>query len=163
MTKRELPLRGRLFDLLSCETGQALAETSLTIPFFLLVLLGSVDLARAAYTGIEVTNAARAAVQYAAQNSATAADTSAIQSAASADASNLSGLKTTVSVSGICSDGSTCSETGGACQPTDCSASHIETILTVDSSATFAPMFPMPAIPNGLTMHGHAVQKVLNH
>jgi Flp pilus assembly protein TadG len=163
MIEKKLLLQRRLFDLFSCETGQALAETSLTIPFFLLVLLGSVDLARAAYTGIEVTNAARAAVQYAAQNSATAADTSAIQNAASADGSSLSGLTTSVSVSGICSDGSSCSGTGGSCYATDCSGSHIETILTVDSSATFAPMFPMPGIPSALTMHGHAVQKVLNN
>ena len=163
MINGKLPLWRCLLGFFTCETGQALAEMSLTVPFFLLVLLGAVDLARAAYAGIEVTNAARAAVQYASQNSATAADTSAIQSAASADASSLSGLKTTVSVSGICSDGSACTETGGACRPTDCSTSHIETILTVDSSATFEPMFPMPGIPNALTMHGHAVQKVLNH
>jgi Flp pilus assembly protein TadG len=163
MINRKLSLWRCLLGIFSCETGQALAEMSLTVPFFLLVLLGAFDLARAAYAGIEVTNAARAAVQYASQNSATAADTHAIQNAASADAANLSGLTTAVSVSGICSDGNACSETGAACRPTDCPASHIETILTVDSSATFAPLFPMPGIPNAITMHGHAVQKVLNH
>src|SRR6516164_8603456 len=120
----KLPLLRCLRAFFDCEIGEALAEASLTIPFFLLLLLGAVDLARAAYGGIEVTNAARAAVQYAAQNSATAADASGIQSSAAADASGLSGLTATVSVSGICSDGSSCSGTGGACRSTDCSTSH---------------------------------------
>lgn len=162
MIKKTLSLGRRLVDILNCEAGQALAEASLAMPFFLMLLLGAVDLARAAYTGIEVTNAAKAAVQYGAQNSATAANTSAIQSAAAADASSLSTLNTTVSMAGICSDGSACTGTGGTCQSTDCSSSHIETILMVNASTTYHPLFPLPGINDGITLHGEAVQKVLN-
>jgi Flp pilus assembly protein TadG len=132
------------------------------MPFFLLLLLGAVDLARAAYDGIEVSNAAKAAVQYGAQNSATAANTSAIQNAAAADASGLTGLNTTVSTAGICSDGSACTGTGGTCRSTDCSSSHIETILTVSASTTYHPIFPLPGRGNGIALRGEAVQKVLN-
>jgi Flp pilus assembly protein TadG len=151
-----------LNTLLMCESGQALAEASLTVPFFLLVLLGGVNLARAAYVGIEVSDAAKAAVQYGAQSSATAADTSAIQNAAASDASDLSSLTTTVSVAGMCSDGSACTGQGGTCRSTDCASSHIETILTVNTAATYHPSFPWPGISRGLSLHGQAVQKILN-
>lgn len=161
MIKRTPRLRRRLEAFFRCETGQALAEASLSMPFFLLLLLGAFDLARAAYTGIEVANAAKAAVQYAAQNSATAANTSAIENAAAADASGISALDTTVTMGGICSDGSACTGTGGACRSTDCSTSHIETILTVNTSTTYYPMFPLAGV-DGITLHGQAVQKVLN-
>lgn len=162
MIKKTSPFRRCAAIVFECEAGQALAEASLTMPFFLLLLLGSVDLARAAYTEIEVTNAAKAAVQYGAQNSATAASTTAIENAAAADASGISGLNTTVSMTGVCSDRSACTGTGGTCLSTDCSGSHIETILTVNASTTFHPMFPLPVIDGGLTLHGQAVQKVLN-
>lgn len=162
MIKKTLSLGRRLAAILNCEAGQALAEASLAMPFFLLLLLGAVDLARAAYSGIEVANAAKAAVQYGAQNSATAANTSAIRSAAAADASSLSTLNTTVSMTGICSDGNACTGTGGSCQSTDCSSSHIETVLTVNTSTSYHPLFPMPGIDSGITLHGEAVQKVLN-
>jgi len=161
MIKRTLTLRRWLSAFVECETGQALAEASLAMPFFLMLLLGAVDLARAAYTGIEVTNAAKAAAQYGAQNSATAANTSAIQNAATADASGISDLNTTVTMGGVCSDGSACTGTGGTCRSTDCSTSHIETILTVNASTTYHPMSPLPGLGD-LTLHGQAVQKVLN-
>lgn len=162
MITRELSKQPWIAAILRSEAGQALAEASLAAPFFVLLLLGAVDLARAAYAGIEVSNAAKAAVQYGAQNSATAANTAAIQSAAAADASSLGTLNTTVSTAGICSDGSACTGTGGTCRSTDCSSSHIETILTVSASTTYHPMFPLPGRNDGITLRGEAVQKVLN-
>ena len=151
----------RLAAIFICENGQALAEASLAVPFFLLILLGSFNLARAAYAGIEVSDAAKAAVQYGAQSSATAADTTAIQNAAAANASDLSSLTTTVSVAGMCSDGSACTGTGDTCRSTDCPSSHIETVLTVNTAMTYHPAFPLPGIGSGIPLHGLAVQKVL--
>lgn len=154
--------RHSLAAFLMNENGQALAEASLTVPFFLFLLLGSFNLARAAYMGIEVSDAAKAAVQYGAQSSATAADASAIQNAAAANASDLSSLTTTVSTGGMCSDGSACTGTGGTCRSTDCPSSHIETILTVNTATTYHPSFPWPGISSGIALRGQAVQKILN-
>ena len=114
--------------------------------------LSSFNLARAAYVGIEVSDAAKAAVQYGAQNSATAANTSAIQNAAAADASDLSSLTTTVSVSGMCSDGTSCTGAGDTCRSTDCPSSHIETILSVNTETTYSPSFPWPGMSNGIRL-----------
>lgn len=145
------------------QTGQALVESSFSTSILLLILLGGAELARAAYCTIEVTNAAKAAVQYGAQNASTAGDTTAIQAAAENDASDLSSLSTNVAQSGICSDGSACTGSGGACRSTDCSSSHIETILTVQTSATYKPLLQIRGLPTSFTVHGQAVQKILSY
>lgn len=157
------PRYSKLLKLLKNESGQALVETYFSVPFILLVLLGAAELARVAYTSIEVSNAAKAAVQYGAQNTATASDSSGIRSAAANDAANLTGLTTTVSVTGICSNGNSCSGTGGTCLATDCSTSHIENVLTVNTSASFNPIIQIPGWSGSFTLRGQAVQKVLNY
>jgi hypothetical protein len=44
---------------------------------------------------------------------------------------------------------------------TDCKSSNIETILTVQTQASFTPAIRLPGLPTSFTLHGHAVQKVL--
>lgn len=149
--------------LIRDERGQALVETSFSASFLLLFLLGAADMARGAYQAIEVANAAKAAVQYGAQNTASASSTAAIQAAASSDAADITGLSTSVALTGACSDGTPCSGTGGACLATDCSSSHIENVLTVNTSASFTPMVQIPGLPMNYTLHGRAVQTVLNY
>lgn len=140
----------------SNERGQALIETAVTLPILLLLLCGAVEIGRAACASIEVSNAAMAGVQYGAQNSSTAADTAGIQLAATNDAKDITLSTPTVSHSCICSNGS-----ASTCQPTDCSGSNIETILTVQTSASFNPGFHIVGFPNTFTINGQATQKVL--
>jgi Flp pilus assembly protein TadG len=138
------------------ERAQALVELGFTLPMLVVLLLGAVEFARAAYTGVEVSNAAKAAVQYGAQNSATASDTTGMQTAASNEAPDISLGSTTVSTSYICSDGSS---TSGS--PPTCSSASVETILTVQTQATFAPLIHIPGLGAAFTIHGQAVQKCL--
>lgn len=63
---------------------------------------------------------------------------------------------TTVSKSCICSDG-----TASNSAPTSFSGSNIETILTVQTQATFDPGIHLPGFPGSFTLHGQAVQRVL--
>jgi Flp pilus assembly protein TadG len=51
-----------------CESGQALVELALMMPIMMLLLVGALALARVAYAAIEVSNAAKAAVQYGASS-----------------------------------------------------------------------------------------------
>lgn len=55
------------------ERGQALVEMALTFPFLLAIFLGIVEFAVICYGAIGVSNAAKAAAQFAAQNPNTAA------------------------------------------------------------------------------------------
>lgn len=159
----KLPCFSRIAKILGNESAQALVETSVSTSFLVALMLGAADLARTCYAAIEVSNAAKAAVQYGAQNTASAANTSAIQAAASSDAANLTNLTTTVTTTGACSDGTACSGTGGSCVATDCSSSHIETILTVNTSTNFDPLVHIPGFPKTFNLKGSAVQKVLNY
>src|SRR5579863_336052 len=85
------------------ETGQALIEAAVSLPLMLAMLLGMAELGKVVYCGIEVTNAARAATQYAAMNGgafsttdASGLDTTGMLSAATGDAGNLLGNTLTI-------------------------------------------------------------------
>lgn len=147
--------RGRRSTLIADERAQAVVELALTLPVLLILLLGAAEMSRVSYAALEVSNAARAAVQYGAQNSTTAADTTGMQTAASNDASNVAAVTATVSTSYICSNGTSTSGT-----PPTCSASAVETILTVNTQATINPMIHL-FLPTTFTVHGQAVQKCL--
>jgi Flp pilus assembly protein TadG len=136
--------------------GQALVEVALTAPLLILLLLGAAELGQVAFAAIEVANAASAGVQYGAQTTITASDTTGIQTAASDDASNLTGLTATSSFTCICSNGS-----ASTCLPTDCSTSNIEEILTVKTQASVTPLIHLPGLPRPFTLRGQAVQKVI--
>jgi Flp pilus assembly protein TadG len=136
--------------------GQALVEVALTAPLLILLLLGAAELGQVAFAAIEVANAASAGVQYGAQTTITASDTTGIATAASDDASNLTGLTSTSSFTCICSNGS-----ASTCLPTDCSTSNIEEILTVKTQASVTPLIHLPGLPRPFTVRGQAVQKVI--
>ena len=136
------------------EAGQALVETALVFPLLITILIGSAEMARVAYAAIEVSNAARAGAQYGAQNGYTANDTTGISTAASNDASNLTGMTTTSSYTCVCSDG-----TASTCQATDCTNTQIEQTLTVNTSVTYDPLIHLPGLPKTYTLKGQAIQK----
>ncbi len=68
------------------DSGQAIIEMMILLPIFLVLMIGTVEFGRLAYAYIEVADAARAGVQYGAQNRATASDTAGMQQAALNDA-----------------------------------------------------------------------------
>lgn len=157
MRNARLSLRKKLWKLSGDESGGALVETALTVPLLVLLVLGSVEFARVAYTAIEVSNAARAGVSYGAQNGGTASDTTGITWAATHDAANISTLQVTnVSLAYICSDGT--ASTGAN---TDCATSHIEETVTVNTRAIIDPLIHVPGLPTTYTLTGQAVQKCL--
>jgi Flp pilus assembly protein TadG len=143
------------------DVGQALVEAALTLPLLFLLLLGAAELAWLAYNAIEVANAAKAGVAYGAQSVNTAADATGIQNAARLDASDVTAtLTATSSTAGVCSSGAACTGAGNTCLNTDCpSPDHIETILTVNTSATVSPLIHLAGLPLSYTLHGKAVQK----
>lgn len=152
-----LRLRNLARVLRGNEAGGSLVETALTAPMLVVLVLGSTELARVAYTAIEVTSAARAGVSYGAQNGSTAADTTGITWAATHDGSNVSSLTvSSVSLGYICSDGT--ASTGAN---TDCANSNIEEAVTVRTQATIDPLIHLPGLPQQYTLYGIAVQKCL--
>jgi hypothetical protein len=144
------------------DKGQAFVELALVLPIFILLLVGAAEIGRLAYASIEVSNAARAGVAYAAQNHTTAQDATNIQLAATSDAPNLTTITATPTYS--CS----CESTAGVfTAPGDCSGistaagscpspSRIVLYVQVTTSAPMNTMFHYPGIPNSITLRGFA-------
>jgi Flp pilus assembly protein TadG len=152
------------------ETGQAFVELALVMPLFILLLVGAAELGRLAYAAIEVNNAARAGVAYAAQSHTTAADTGAtggIVLAAKADAPDVTSLTATASQSCACEASAgtitafaSCSNT--VTNLTTCpSPSRIVVYVQVNTTAPIDTLFHLPGIPNSLTLRGQATMRVL--
>jgi Flp pilus assembly protein TadG len=145
----------------SSESGQALTEMALTTVFILApLLIGAGEFARAAYCYIEVSNAARAAVQYGAQTHATVLDTQGMLNAAQNDYSLDPTRLSLPTATTACN----CSDTGASVScssSTACNGAHIEINLTVTAQATFDPGFYEPFLSNTFTIQSTAVQKVL--
>ena len=71
------------------ECGQSVAEMALITPVLLLLLVGTIEIGGFASYGIEVSNAARAGVQYGAQSLVDSKDAAGIAQAARNDAPEL--------------------------------------------------------------------------
>ena len=157
--------RGWERELRHSEAGQSLVELALAMPLLIALLFGAIELGTVSFEAIELTNSARAGVQYGAQTPITAVDTSGILSAAKQDAYDLSTSSGTsnftaaVSRSCMCSNGSA----AASCAISSCPASQLEQVLTVQTSATFTPLIHVPNLPTSFTLHGLAVQRVLNN
>jgi Flp pilus assembly protein TadG len=144
--------RSRIF---TDRRGQSSVELALSIPLLIVLLLASVEFGQIFYTQICVTNAARAGVQYGAQNITTAGDTSAAVQAALADAPNVTGLTATASHFCQCANGA-----ASTCLATDCSGSHRLLYVQVNTSAPYTPMMSYPGLPGSLTLTGEATMRV---
>jgi Flp pilus assembly protein TadG len=122
-----------------------MAELVMIAPLLLLVLLGLVEAGRASNLALTVASAARAGVQYGAQNHTTAADTNGMQTAATGDA-NLTGVSAVASTYCLCEDmtASTCGLAGA------CSTNHQNTYVKVVVTGTETSLLNYAALPAGL-------------
>jgi Flp pilus assembly protein TadG len=154
------------------EEGGALVEAALSLPLLLTMVLGMAELGKLIYCGIEVTNAARAAAQYASMNGgafsttdSSGLDTTGMLTAAQSDAGNLGSsvsFPSTPTYSCACSDGSTnysCNVSGS--YPSGCSSSHLIVTVTVYTQGKFTPGIHIPGLPTSYTLRGRSIQEVL--
>jgi len=138
------------------QSGQSLAELALMLPIVLVSLMGIIEISRVSYFSIEVCNAARAGVQYGAQNSTTAGDTTGMVTAAKNDAVNVTGLSASASHSCKCSDGSSTT-----CLSNTCSAgTRLLEYVNVTTSVTINSLFKYPGIPQSYALNGAATERV---
>ena len=157
-----------------CESGSALVESALTVPLIATLLLGAVEMGDLAYRATEMSNAARAAAQYAAMNGGgftdcngtfaggTCSSTSGMYTAAKKDAprtlATCSSFTVKTSSTCACSDTSTC--TGGTTYT--CASGKPVVNVTVTTSAQCSPITSVPRLFSGaFTITGSAQQEVL--
>lgn len=159
-----------------------MVETALTFPILLILLLGAADLGDMALKASQMTNAARAAAQYAAMNGGNYTDcTGAINpngvgcnsgtgvlTAASNDAPYVANSCTSFTVAETTS--CTCSGSGSACATTTgaytCSSGKGIVTVTIDTSGNCPGIVSIPygvlgSWGTGIPLYGHAQQEVL--
>ncbi len=146
------------------QTGQSLLEFALLLPSLCLLLIGVVDLGRAAYMSIVVSHGAAAAVQYGAQNSKTAADSAGMKTAATQDASVVQAANVTATTKCGCDYG-----TGASCNPLptgacdsslSCPGGQVVQCVQVTTNASFDSLLQWPGLPSSYQANGHAVMRV---
>lgn len=140
------------------EQGQSLVELAFVLPMLLAVLLGTIEAGRVMYAAIEVANAARAGVDYGAQNPVTASDLIGMETAATNDGSDVAGLNAQATETCTCSNGTavTCANAARLC----ISPGHVITNIQVKTTATIGPLFNFPGLPRSYTVSGQAIMRV---
>ncbi|HEX5413976.1 MAG TPA: TadE/TadG family type IV pilus assembly protein [Terriglobia bacterium] len=137
------------------ESGQAAVELAVILPVAISLLIGIVEIGRYANESIMVSHAARAGVQYAAQNRVTASSDAAIIQAAKNDAPTLTTMTVTPNHFCTCADG-----TSSTCQGTDCSGSRIIEYVKVDTRTNMKSMFSYPGFPESFVVKGEKIMRV---
>jgi hypothetical protein len=140
--------------------GQSLVEFALVVPLLLLLVLGAVEIGRAAYYAIAVVNAARSGVQYGAQNHTTAGDNVGIQQAAVNDFPMLSLDNVTIDTSYCeCPDGSVAPN----CEQTDCPVDNrFIPYLKVNTQMQIMSLVGFPGLPPSVSITGEAIMRIGN-
>ncbi|HKT12795.1 MAG TPA: TadE/TadG family type IV pilus assembly protein [Terriglobia bacterium] len=137
------------------ESGQAIIEMAVILPVAIGLLVGIAEIGRYANESIVVSHAARAGVQYAAQNRVTASSNSQIIQAAMNDAPSLTNMTVTPSHYCTCADG-----TASTCTGTDCSGSRIIEYVKVDTQVQMPNFISYPGFPQSFTVKGEKIMRV---
>lgn len=173
------------------DRGSALVELALTLPLFVCIIVGAVELGRVAYFAIELTNAARAGAGFGSQDLATAFQTGSngqfdptfIEAAAQNDAPDITLTWNNVPTHActcetIYYDGSastynpaTPGNCGTATNPnppiyscgvtTSTYTQQVVSYIQVSPQATISTIFKYPGIPTSFTLTGYAQMRVL--
>ena len=150
-----------LFMAASNASGQALVEAALVLPFFLLMILGALETGSIAYNAIEVENAAEAGALYGSMNRANAANTTAIETAATNDASNMLSVTATATTSCACQTATGTLTTLTCTATTSCvSPNQVVEWVNVVTAAKVTPIFQLPGLPTTLALAGNATMRV---
>jgi hypothetical protein len=116
------------------EEAQSLVELSLLMPLFIILLFGSVEVARFAWAAVLTANAARAGAAFGSLSVVNAKNLAGIQLAATNDSPDLVGLTATRTLSCACSDGTPtpdCTQSATVCKATVLNYVQVNTTSTV--------------------------------
>jgi Flp pilus assembly protein TadG len=137
----------------SVRRGQGALELAFAVPLLSLLAVVAADAGRAFFVGIEVTNAARAGVEYGVQNATTAGDLTGMKTAAKNDGKGIASLTATAKTYCQCGSG-----TATTC-PLPSTCTDPRGYVEVDTSAPFKTLLNYPGIPTSLTLSGKAIMR----
>ncbi|HEY1883604.1 MAG TPA: TadE/TadG family type IV pilus assembly protein [Candidatus Cybelea sp.] len=138
-------------SLKDSESGTSAIEFAILAPVFVLLVLGLIDFGRYMYYSIVAAHAARAGVQYGAQNVYSAADTAGMQNAASADAPG-GFLPVATHYCSLNGSAAMC----GTGTPAAGNTYYVKVVVT----GVFNPIISYPGIPHSMTISSTAQMRV---
>ena len=154
----------RVARAMATDRGSAIIELAVALPVLVVILIGTIDFARVFYTGISLTNAARAGAQFGASSIAQSTNFAGMRNAATS-AVNITGV--TANATALCQ----CATDAGVFSPTSpvnsctatCSGGHIVNTVTVTTSKTFDLVIGgLPGVPNSIPLTRTATMRVPN-
>ncbi len=154
-------------SLAASESGNALIELALSLPLFLILILGTAEIANLAWASVQVNNAARAAAAYASQSRTNSAPSNIanIALAAQNDAPKFITAPSQVTSNQSCSCvGTDGSASGIACDSNalaNCRAHGIiQVAVQVNVQAPVSPIVHYPGLPATYTVNSQATMGV---
>ena len=154
---RKHPIIAYVRELLRGTCGQSLVETAMAVSLCSVLMLGAAEFGRLTYAGIEISDSARAGVEYGSQSLPTASDLPNMRIAAGLSAPDISNLTLTASSYCKCADG-----TSSTCATSDCAGSRIITYVQVVTSGSIDPLIYVPGLPKSYALTGKAVMRVVD-
>ena len=150
--------------------GVALTEFALVIPVVFVLFIGILDFGRVFYAAMAVSHAARAGVQYGAQDDGKSGDFPGMRQAATDALGDVSNLTVTACRYCRCADGTgscaTCPAdnadlcaTGSGCL-NSCPSDAPQVFVQVTVDKVFTTLFPYPGIPKTTDINRRAIIRV---
>jgi len=137
-----------------------MVELAIALPILLLLTLGVIEFGRAAYYGIEVSDAARAGAQYGAQGLAYSANSNNITQAALNSVPDIgAGLMTVTGVNQSCVCPGTGTVTGVACEG-QLGCPYPMVYVTVTTNYPLSTLFQYPGLPPSFNLNGSSTMPV---
>jgi len=147
----------------------SVTELALVLPLSLVLFIGILDFGRVYYSAIAVSHAARAGVQYGAQDNVKSGDFAGMRQAASDALGDVSNFTVTACRYCRCADGTgsctscnaggDCCSTGSGCLGT-CSSDAPQVFVQVTVDKVFTTLFPYPGLPSTADLNRIATMRV---
>lgn len=156
-------------ELPSQESGAAAIELALSLPIFVLLILGGAEIANIAWSSVQLNNAAHAAAQYASSIHANASPSNAtnIEQAAKNEAPALAAnmtFPTPPTLVCSCITPSTGSESVVSCSTIESSCTSPSVILSsiqITTQAVVQPLVHYPGLPASYTLQAQATMGIV--
>ena len=149
--------------------GVALTEFALVIPVVFVLFIGILDFGRVFYAAMAVSHAARAGVQYGAQDDGKSGDFHGMRQAATDASGDVTDLTVTAGRYCRCADGTgscnSCSpnadrcSSGSGCLST-CPSDIPRVYVCVTADKVFTTLFPYPQVPRTTDLNRQAIMRV---
>lgn len=167
MNSRQMKSREMRF-IPSSESGQGMLELAVSLPLFVLLILGGAEIANIAWASVQLNNAAHAGAQFGSHGRGFADRIGDIETAAQREAPKLTiTFPTDPAQTCACIDTSTgapaTSGTTGCQTLVECPSPYLITdTITVTTQAVVTPLIHYPGLPASYTLHAQATMGVVN-